>query len=51
MASGIVMGQTADTSWPSVMMSIVAAIGLLATRLNPIWLLCIGGALGGVGLL
>ena len=51
MASGIVMGRVVDTGWPAVSVSIAAAILLLVTRLNPIWLLCVGAALGGLGLL
>jgi chromate transporter len=51
MASGIVMGRAADASWPAVAISIAAFIGLLMTRLNPIWLLTAGGAAGGLGLL
>jgi chromate transporter len=51
MASGIVMGRAADTSWPAVAMSIAAFGLLLTTRLNPIWLLAAGGMLGGLGVL
>ena len=50
-ASGIAMGRAADTGWPAVALSVAAAVLLLATRLNPIWLLAAGGALGGLGLL
>jgi chromate transport protein ChrA len=49
MASGVVMGRAADTSWPAVAMSIAAFGLLLTTRLNPIWLLAAGGMLGGLG--
>jgi chromate transporter len=51
MASGIVMGRAADTSWQAVAISIAAFTVLLMTRLNPIWLLAAGGAAGGLGLL
>lgn len=51
MASGIVMGRAADTGWAAVALSVTAAVILLATRLNPIWLIAAGGALGGLGLL
>src|SRR5262249_35315083 len=42
-ASGIVMGRAADHGWPAVTLSVAAAILLLTTRLNPIWLLAAGG--------
>jgi len=51
MASGIVMGRAADTSWPAVAISSAAFLVLLATRLNPIWVLVAGAAAGGLGLL
>jgi chromate transporter len=51
MASGIVMGWAANTSWPAVAISISAFAVLLTTRVNPIWLLAAGGAAGGLGLL
>jgi len=51
MASGIVMGRAADTSWQAVAIGIVAFTVLSMTRLNPIWLLAAGGAAGGLGLL
>lgn len=51
LASGIVMARAADTGWPAVVLTIAAAVGLLATRLSPIWLLAAGGLLGGLGAL
>jgi chromate transporter len=51
MASGIVMARAADTGWPATALTVAAASALVATRLNPIWLLAAGGALGGLGLL
>jgi len=51
MASGIVMARAADTGWPTVVLTIAAAAVLLTTRLNPIWLLALGGLLGGLGTL
>ncbi len=45
------MARAADTGWPSAMVT-GAAVGLMpATRLNPLWILMTGGALGGLGLL
>ena len=50
-ASGIVMARAADTGWQAAALTIAAAAIMLATRLNPMWLLLAGGALGGLGLL
>ena len=43
-ASGIVMAQAAPVTG-------AAAVVMLTTRLNPLWLLAAGGALGGLGFL
>ena len=50
-ASGVVMARAADTGWPSAALTIAAAAVMLATRLNPMWMLLTGAALGGLGLL
>jgi chromate transporter len=50
-ASGTVMARAADTGWRSVAVTIAAAAIMLATRLNPLWMLLVGGAIGGLGLL
>jgi chromate transporter len=50
-ASGTVMARAADTSWTAVALTIVAAGIMLLTRLSPMWMLLVGGALGGFGLL
>ena len=50
-ASGMVMARAADTGWQAAALTIAAAAIMLATRLNPMWLLLAGGALGGLGLL
>ena len=50
-ASGVVMARAADTGWPSAVLTIAAAAVMLATRLNPMWMLLAGAALGGLGLL
>jgi len=50
-ASGMVMARAADTGWQAAAMTTGAAAITLATRLNPMWLLLAGGALGGLGLL
>ena len=50
-ASGMVMARAADTGWQAAAVTIAATAITLATRLNPMWLLLAGGALGGLGLL
>jgi chromate transporter len=50
-ASGTVMARAADTGWRAVAVTIAAAAIMLGTRLNPLWMLFAGGALGGLGLL
>ena len=50
-AGGYVMARAADTGWQSVVVTAAAAALMLATRVNPLWILVMGGALGGLGLL
>src|SRR6267378_7857986 len=50
-ASGMVMARAADAGWQAAAVTIAAAAIMLGTRLNPMWLLLAGGALGGLGLL
>jgi chromate transporter len=50
-ASGTVMARAADAGWRAAAVTIAAAAITLTTRLNPLWLLLAGGALGGLGLL
>jgi len=50
-ASGTVMARAADTSWRAVVLTIAAAAIMLGTRLSPLWMLLVGAALGGFGLL
>jgi len=50
-ASGIVMAQAAGITWAAIAVTGAAAVFMLTTRLNPLWLLAAGGALGGLGLL
>jgi chromate transporter len=50
-ASGIVMAQAAGITWAAVAVTGGAAVIMLTTRLNPLWLLAVGGVLGGFGLL
>ena len=50
-ASGTVMARAADAGWRAAAVTIAAAAITLTTRLNPLWLLLAGAALGGLGLL
>ena len=50
-ASGTVMARTADAEWRATAVTVAAAALMLMTRLNPLWMLLAGGALGGFGLL
>lgn len=50
-ASGVVMARTADTAWQAAAITAAAAVLMLMTRINPLWMLLGGGALGGLGLL
>ena len=50
-ASGAVMAQTADETWIAGALTIAAALAVLMTRINPLWLVAVGGALGGMGFL
>jgi chromate transporter len=48
-AGGTVMAQTADRNWQAVGISAAAAIFLLTTRRNPLWILGIAAVLGALG--
>jgi chromate transporter len=50
-AGGYVMARAADTGWPSAVITVAAVVLMLRTRINPLWILAAGGALGGLGLL
>jgi chromate transporter len=50
-ASGTVMARAADADWQAVAVTVAATLLMLRTRLNPLVLLLVGGALGGLGLL
>jgi chromate transporter len=45
------MAQAAGITWTAVSVTGAAVVAMLTTRLNPLWLLAAGGALGGLGLL
>ena len=50
-ASGVVMAEAAAVIWGALAVTGAAAVVMLMTRLNPLWLLAAGGALGGLGFL
>jgi chromate transporter len=50
-ASGLVIARAADADWRAAAVTVAAAVLMLQTRVNPLWLLFAGGALGGLGLL
>ena len=50
-ASGLVLAQTSDRTWPAALFTVAVAGIAFATRLNPFWLLLAGGCLGFAGLI
>lgn len=49
-ASGYILVLTADHSWVGAAITATAAVLAVATNINPLWALVIGGALGFAGL-
>src|SRR3979409_1405891 len=50
-ASGLILALTSDQSWIAALITATAAVLAFATRLNPVWLLLAGGALGFAGVI
>ena len=50
-AGGFVMACAGDVGWASLAVTAAAVALMLATRINPLWLVATGGALGAAGLL
>jgi chromate transporter len=50
-AGGYVMALAGGTGWTNLAVTLAAAVLLLLTRINPLWLLGSGAALGGLGVL
>ncbi len=50
-AGGAVMARAAAPEWQAVAVTGAAALLMLWTRLNPLWILLAGGTLGGFGLI
>ena len=50
-ASGYVLARAADTGWEASAVTGAAAGLMLGTRINPLWILVIAGAIGALGLI
>ena len=50
-ASGLILALTSDRTWIAGLITATAAVLAFATRLNPVWLLLAGGALGFAGII
>jgi len=50
-ASALILTLTSDRSWIAGLITVSAAALAFATRLNPLWMLLAGGALGFAGLI
>jgi chromate transporter len=50
-AGGFVMARAANAGWASAGITVAAAALMLRTRINPLWILAAGGAVGGLGVL
>ena len=50
-ASGLILAQTSDRTWPAALFTVAAAGLAFATRLNPFWMLLAGGCLGFAGVI
>src|SRR6266446_9812368 len=50
-ASSYVVARAADTEWQAAAITGATVALMLGTRINPLWILVTGGAIGGLGLL
>jgi len=50
-ASGLIVAQATDRTWMAALVTAAAAAVTAATRLNPLWLLLVGGCLGFAGVI
>jgi chromate transporter len=50
-ASGYILARASDHTWVAAAITIGAAVVASATRLNPFWMLLVGGCLGFAGLI
>jgi len=49
-ASGLILALTSDRTWAAGLLTATCAVLAFATRLNPLWMLLAGGALGFAGI-
>jgi chromate transporter len=50
-ASALIVARAADRTWAAALATIVAAVLAASTRLNPLWILVVGGCLGFAGVI
>jgi chromate transporter len=50
-ATGLILALASDQSWIAALITAAAAVLAFATRLNPVWMLLAGGALGFAGII
>jgi chromate transporter len=50
-ASALIVARAADRTWAAALASIAAAVLAASTRLNPLWILVVGGCLGFAGVI
>ncbi len=50
-ASALIVAQAADRSWAAALVTVAAAVLAATTKLNPLWLLVVGGCLGFAGVI
>jgi len=50
-ASALILALTSDQTWVAVLITLAAAGVAFATRLNPLWILLVGGCLGFAGVI
>lgn len=50
-ASGLILSLTSARTWIAVLLTVAAAALALMTRLNPLWMLILGGILGFAGVI
>ena len=50
-ASALILAQTSDRTWIAALLTLGAAGVAVATKLNPLWILAVGGALGFAGVI
>jgi chromate transporter len=50
LASGYVLARASDTAWPAYAVTLITFALALATKLHPLWMLAVAGALGAFGM-